>query len=189
MEQQKRILMKDNSNIAAKSASTIPADDLRRKLTVAHSDENKLPHISVMGDTYTILVSGDDTDGRHCLIDMYVPPGGGPPPHRHDFEEMFTILEGEIELIFRGEKSVARTGETVNIPANAPHSFKNISGRPARLLCMCSPAGLEAMFKRLGDRVERRTAPPPRLSDAEKAERLLRAQALALEFRTELLMP
>jgi len=189
VEQQKSMLMKDKSTLAPKSASTIPADDLRRKLTVAQPDENKLPHISVMGDNYTILVSGNDTAGSHCLIDMYVPPGGGPPPHRHDFEEMFTILEGEIELIFRGGKSVARAGETVNIPANAPHSFQNTSGRPARLLCMCSPAGLEEMFKRVGDRVESRTAPPPNLSDAEKAERLQRAQALASQFQTELLIP
>jgi quercetin dioxygenase-like cupin family protein len=32
---------------------------------------------------------------------MQVPPGDGPPPHRHDFEEMFTILDGEIELNLR----------------------------------------------------------------------------------------
>jgi quercetin dioxygenase-like cupin family protein len=134
-----------------------------------------------MGDTYTILVTGNDTAGRFCLIDMYVPPGGGPPPHRHNFEEMFTILQGEIDLIFRGEKSVARAGE-VNIPANAPHSFKNTSGQPARLLRMCSPAGLEEMFKLVGDRVEIRTAPPPNLSDAEKVERLQRARSLALQL-------
>jgi quercetin dioxygenase-like cupin family protein len=28
--------------------------------------------------------------------------GGGRPPHRHDFEESFTVLEGEIEATFRG---------------------------------------------------------------------------------------
>ena len=48
-----------------------------------------------------------DTAGRYTLIDMHVPPGGGPPPHRHDFEEMFTVLEGEVELTFRGERMVA----------------------------------------------------------------------------------
>jgi quercetin dioxygenase-like cupin family protein len=127
--------------------------------------------------------------GRHCVIDMYIPAGGGPPPHRHNFEETFTILEGEIELVFRGEKLMARAGATVNIPANAPHSFKNAASRPARLLCMCSPAGLEEMFKRVGDPVHSRTAAPPGLSDAEKAERLLRAQAVASEFQTELLIP
>ena len=36
----------------------------------------------MVGDTYTILLSGEDTDGRYCLIDMLVPPGGGPGPHR-----------------------------------------------------------------------------------------------------------
>jgi quercetin dioxygenase-like cupin family protein len=172
-----------------RGASAIPADDLRRKLTAVQPDDNKLPHLSVAGDTYTVLVSGNDTSGRHCLIDMYIPPGGGPPPHRHNFEETFTMLEGEIALVFRGEKLMARAGATVNIPANAPHSFKNASSRPARLLCMCSPAGLEQMFKRVGDPVNSRTAAPPGLSDTEKAERLQRAQVVASEFQTELLIP
>jgi hypothetical protein len=44
--------------------------------------------------------------GRYCLIDMHIPLGGGPPPHRHDFEESFTLLKGEIEATFRGEKSL-----------------------------------------------------------------------------------
>src|SRR6185437_4747558 len=67
----------------------IPPDDPSRELTVARPDEDQsLPHIGLVGDTYTILVTGDDTAGRYTLIDMHVPPGGGPPPHRHDFEEM-----------------------------------------------------------------------------------------------------
>lgn len=107
-------------------------------------------HVAVAGDTYTILLTGKDTAGRYCLIDMLVPPGGGLPPHRHDFEEMFTVLEGEIEATFRGAKSVVRAGETVNIPANAPHAFQNRSDRPARLLCLGSPAGLEEFFMAVG---------------------------------------
>jgi len=79
--------------------STIPPDDLQRNLALARPNEDqKLPHIGLAGDTYTILLTGKDTAGRYCLIDMLVPPGGGPPPHRHDFEEMFTILDGEIEV-------------------------------------------------------------------------------------------
>jgi hypothetical protein len=76
-------------------AHPIPPDDLSRRLTVARPDEDQpLPHIGLVGDTYTILVAGQDTAGRYTLIDMHVPPGGGPPPHRHDFEEMFTVLDG-----------------------------------------------------------------------------------------------
>jgi mannose-6-phosphate isomerase-like protein (cupin superfamily) len=37
-----------------------------------------------------------------------VPPGGGPLPHRHDFEETFVVLAGEIEVTFRGETSTLR---------------------------------------------------------------------------------
>src|ERR1700683_3446372 len=129
----------------------VPPDDLSRELTVARPDRDQsLPHIGLVGDTYTILVAGEDPAGKYTLIDMLIPPGGGPPPHRHDFEKMFTILDGEIEATFRGVKSVLRAGETVNIPANAPHAFHNTSERPARLLCLGSPPGLEEFFMAIG---------------------------------------
>jgi quercetin dioxygenase-like cupin family protein len=180
--------MANTAGTTTPSEVAIPPDDANRKVTVANPDDPKLRHISVAGGTYTILVSGEQTGGRYCLIDMLVPSGGGPPPHRHDFEEMFTILDGEIELTFRGEAHRASTGATVNIPANAPHSFKNMSDRPARLLCMCTPAGQEEFFMAVGDPVDSRTAPPPKLSDAERAERIARAKALAARYRTELLV-
>src|ERR1022692_3406716 len=108
-----------NNSPATAQHPPVPPDDPRRHLAVARPDgDQTLPHLGVVGDTYTILLTGDDTAGRYTLIDMHVPPGGGPPPHRHDFEEMFTVLEGEVELTFRGEHSVARAGETVNVPAN-----------------------------------------------------------------------
>lgn len=178
--------MSDTSNISSQPTQTIPPDNPRRNLVLARPNEDwDLRHIALAGDTYTILLTGADTGGRYCLIDMHVPPGGGPPPHRHDFEEMFTVLEGEIEFTFRGAKSVARIGETVNIPANAPHFFTNASGRPARLLCMCSPAGQEEFFLQVGDPVASRTAPPPELDEAAIAERTAKAKALAPKYRTE----
>eukprot|EP01035_Chromulina_nebulosa_P012187 gene12187-16255_t len=82
----------------------IPADDLDRQLSVVDPDDASLQHLAVVGDTYTVLLSGEQTAGRYCLIDMKVPDGGGPGPHRHDFEEMFHLLEGEIEFTFRGQK-------------------------------------------------------------------------------------
>jgi quercetin dioxygenase-like cupin family protein len=172
----------------ASATNTIPPDDATRKLTLAAPDDPKARHVSVAGGIYTILVSGSETAGRYSLIDMLVPPGGGPPPHRHDFEEMFTILDGEIELTFRGETHRAGAGSTVNIPANAPHAFKNVSDRPARLLCMCTPAGQEQFFVEVGDPVDSRTASPPKLTQAEQFERIQRAKALSAKYRTELLV-
>ena len=180
--------MSDISLGADHATNAIPADDPNRQLAVSNLDDPNMRHISLAGGAYTILLTGAETDGRYCLIDMLVPPGGGPPPHRHDFEEMFTILEGEIELTFRGATHKAAAGVTVNIPANAPHAFKNKSDRPAHLLCMCTPPGQEEYFMAVGDRIDSRTAPPPKLSPDELAERRERAKALAAKYRTEFLV-
>lgn len=171
-------------------SAPIPPDDPTRKLTVARPDSDQdLPHIGLVGDTYTILVGGDDTNGRYTLVDMHVPPDGGPPPHRHDFEEMFTVLEGSIEVTFRGETLTAHAGETINVPANAPHSFRNVGDTAARLLCLCAPAGQDEFFTLVGQPVPTRTSAPPPLDEAAQAAFLATARSLAPRFRTELLPP
>ena len=181
--------MKDHS-ITAQPPSPIPADDPQRTTTLARPDTDEaLPHIGLQGDTYTVLVSGKDTEGRYCLIDMLIPPGGGPPPHRHDFEEAFSLREGEIEFTFRGEKSVVRAGETINVPANAPHSFANVSGKSARMLCLCVPAGQEEFFTQVGVPVSTRTTPPPKPDAAAQAAAKVTAEKLAPKYRTEFVQP
>jgi quercetin dioxygenase-like cupin family protein len=132
-------------------------------------------------------VTGRDTAGKFTLIDMHVPPGGRPTPHRHDFEEMFTVLDGQVRVTFRGETIVAQTGQTINVPANAPHSFTNATGTPARLLCMCAPAGLEEFFTLVGQPVATRTEPPPPLSPEAQARFIARSTTLAPQFKTELM--
>jgi quercetin dioxygenase-like cupin family protein len=164
---------------------TIPPDNPKRNLTLVQPDS--LPHIGLVGDTYTITVTGEDTDGRFCAIDMHIPPGGGPPPHRHDFEETFILLEGEMEAIFRGKKSTLRAGQTVNIPANAPHQFHNASLEPVRMLCICSPAGQEKFFMEVGVPVATRTTSPPKLDEQEQAAFIEKVKALAPKYHTELL--
>lgn len=179
--------MSDNGGASARAGAQIPADDPRRALTFAQPDSQKAPHVGVVGDTYTILLTGDDTNGHFCLIDMHVPPGGGPPPHRHDFEETFVILEGELELSFRGSKSIARAGDTVNIPANAPHQFHNSSQKAVRMLCLCSPAGQEKFFLEVGVPVATRTTPPPKLDKDAQEKLVTKMKQLAPKYRTELL--
>jgi len=175
---------------ASSPGGSLPPDDPQRHLTVARPNQDEgLPHFGLVGDTYTVLVTGDDTAGKYTLIDMHVPPGGGPPPHRHDFEEMFTVLEGEVELSFRGQQLVAKAGETVNVPANAPHGFRNASSEAVRLLCLCTPPGQEKFFAAVGQPVTSRTEPPPALDEEAQAAFMTKSRALAPEYRTELLLP
>jgi len=171
----------NHHSITSQPVSPIPSDNTSRHLTVADPNKDRsLPHI---------LISGEDTDGRYCLIDMHIPPGGGPPPHRHDFEESFTILQGEIEFTFRGERKVVRAGETIHIPANAPHSFINASQHPVRLLCINAPAGLDEFFLAVGVPVASRTTPPPKPDKAAEEKMMAKTIALLPKYRTEILKP
>ena len=63
------------------------------------------PSISVVGDTYRIVIGSEQTNGAYALIDMLIPPEGGPPPHSHaTFQESFYIIDGEIEVITKEKK-------------------------------------------------------------------------------------
>jgi hypothetical protein len=56
------------------SPATIPPDNPERNLVLAQPDiAQRLPHIGLVGDTYTILLTGKDTAGRFCLIDTCAP--------------------------------------------------------------------------------------------------------------------
>ncbi len=177
-------------SITSQPITPLPPDNLDRHLKVARPNTDPdLPHIGLVSDTYTVLLSGEDTNGRYCLIDMHIPPGGGPPPHRHDFEESFTLLEGEIEATFRGNTSTVRAGETVSFPANAPHSFTNATKEAVRLLCLCAPAGQEEFFAQVGVPVATRTTPPPKPTKEAEAASKQKAEELAPKYRTEMIKP
>src|SRR5262245_10427760 len=103
--------------------------------------------IAVVGDVYRFLATGEETDGKYALFEAIVPPGGGPPPHVHSREEEgFYILEGEITFTIDDKPLTAMAGMFANMPFGVPHSFKNESSRPAKMLISIAPAGLEKMF-------------------------------------------
>ena len=127
--------------------------------------------IAVVGDVYRFLAMGDETDGKYALWEAIVPPGGGPPPHVHSLEEeAFYILEGEITFTIDEMRLVATTGMFANLPVGTPHSFKNESGHPAKMLILVAPAGLEKMFFEIAVPVPQgaTSAPPPTQDEIEK---------------------
>lgn len=142
--------------------------------------------LAVVGDVYRFLATGDDTDGKYALWEAIMPPGGGPPPHVHRREEEgFYVLEGEITFTVNGERIVAKAGLFANIPAGTPHSFRNESRRPARMLISVAPAGLEQMFFEVGVPLAEGATSGPAPTKAE-IERLL---AVAPRYGIEIRMP
>ena len=127
--------------------------------------------IAVVGDVYRFLATGDDTNGKYAMWEAIVPPGGGPPPHVHSREEEgFYILEGEITLHVGDKRVVAMAGMFANMPVGTPHSFKNESNKPAKMLISVAPAGLEQMFFEFGVPLPEgsTTALPPKKGEIEK---------------------
>jgi quercetin dioxygenase-like cupin family protein len=66
-------------------------------IIVRNDDKGEV--LSIAGGKYRILISVEETGGNYAVIEMNVPPGGGPNPHAHlNMQEMFYVVEGEIEL-------------------------------------------------------------------------------------------
>lgn len=127
--------------------------------------------VAVVGDVYRFLATGEDTNGKYALWETIVPPGGGPPPHVHSREEEgFYVLEGEITFTIGGERLVVTGGMFANMPVGTPHSFKNESSQPAKMLISVAPAGLEQMFFEVGVPLPdgSATALPPTKEEIEK---------------------
>jgi quercetin dioxygenase-like cupin family protein len=127
--------------------------------------------IAVVGDVYRFLATGEETNGNYAMWEAIVPPGSGPPPHVHSREEEgFYVLEGEITFTINGKQATAKAGMFANMPVGTPHSFKNESERPAKMLIFVAPAGLEQMFFELGVPLSEgaTTALPPAKEEIEK---------------------
>lgn len=137
----------------------------KRKLITVPSEKGE--SISVVGDTYRIIVSGKQTSGEFAVVDMLIPPGGGPGPHAHpDFNESFYVTEGEIEVRSENGICIAGKGSFVNIPKGGlVHMFKNKTDKLSRMLCTLVPAGAEEFFKEIGKPVEAgKFLPPPEMT-------------------------
>ncbi|WP_159475157.1 cupin domain-containing protein [Dyadobacter sp. 3J3] len=138
-------------------------------------NENQGENLSVVGDNYRIVISGKQTQGAYAVIDMLVPPGGGPGPHAHaDIQEMFYVVAGEIEFKTEAGHYTAKQGSFVNIPQGGEvHCFKNNSKEMAHLLCTVIPAGLDTFFEEIGTRVEAGTFLPPEVWGEDDLKRII----------------
>ena len=155
-------------------------------ITIAENDN--MQSIAFAGDSYRILLSGEQTGGNYAVIDMLVPPGGGPAPHAHkDMQEMFYIVEGEVEFKKEGGSYIAKKGSLVNIPlGGAVHCFKNNTDKAVHLICTVIPAGLDSFFKELGKPVEAGVFVEPPVLNANELKHI---QSIAEKYGQQIYPP
>ena len=98
----------------------------------------------------TIKVSSAQSGGRLTVFEESVPPGGGPPLHVHHGQvEVFYLIDGRVKFRCGGEIVELGTGATVLVPADTPHTFRNVGDGPARVLVSVSPGGLDEFMRRV----------------------------------------
>jgi len=59
-------------------------------------------------------------------------PGRGPSLHKHDYDEIFIVLEGQATVFTGDEEMEIRGGQVVIVRAGQPHGFTNTGDGPLR---------------------------------------------------------
>jgi mannose-6-phosphate isomerase-like protein (cupin superfamily) len=94
------------------------------------SDVNDSTAVSAEGRGFEAL--GADIGTSVSVIAVDAAPGTGPRLHRHPYDEVFVVLEGEATFTLGDAQRVARAGEVVVAPAGVAHAFLNTGSTPLR---------------------------------------------------------
>jgi mannose-6-phosphate isomerase-like protein (cupin superfamily) len=69
-------------------------------ITVKAGEGNAL---NVLGMPLRFLCNADDTEGAWSLMEEEIPVGLGPPPHRHNWDEAYYVVEGVLDFKIDGK--------------------------------------------------------------------------------------
>jgi quercetin dioxygenase-like cupin family protein len=105
-----------------------------------------------------VLLRSEQTGGHVAVVELT--GGGRPRLHRHDFDEAFYVLEGELTFQLGDGVFTRKAGELAFVPRGVPHTYANLSGKPARPLLVITPGGSERYFDELAARITGREPPP-----------------------------
>ncbi|WP_030689900.1 cupin domain-containing protein [Streptomyces globisporus] len=106
----------------------------------------------VLGTTHMrVLEDGSHTGHRLAIAESVLAPHTqGPPQHRHArHDEGFYILSGTVRFTVGDEDYDATTGTLVMVPPRTPHTFANLTDRPAVMLSTFTPDLYVQYFREL----------------------------------------
>jgi len=109
-----------------------------------------------------LKVTGEQSGGQFSLIEMLYPAGAIVPRHVHHREdELFYLIEGELEMRVGERQISAKPGTTIFAPRNIPHSFQVGANAPVHYLILYTPAGFEGFIRDTSRPAATLTLPPP----------------------------
>ena len=104
--------------------------------------------IEVLVDKITLKLTSTDTNSKYSILEFETPEGVGQPPHSHDWDETYIVLEGQLDLNINGVSTIISAGHSIDVPAgtiHAPTSKKKIT----RYVMVAQPGGVESVFTSL----------------------------------------
>jgi mannose-6-phosphate isomerase-like protein (cupin superfamily) len=119
-------------------------------------EKSKGKFIPLKGINVWVIEDGSRTRNELSMAECEVSPSSfNPPPHiHHAHEEIFYILEGELEFNIDGKPQRLKTGDSVTVPIGVAHTFSNPTEAPARFLNTYSPARYVFYFDELAELVK-----------------------------------
>ena len=114
--------------------------------------------IDIMGPKIKHLTPTVDDDGQYAVLLGLMWPGVVVPLHRHEDRETFYVLEGIVEGYLGGSWHRLCAGETLDVPPNEIHAWRNVSDRQVRMLIVTT-SKMARFFDEIGRPVSRTPAP------------------------------
>ena len=103
------------------SMHDIPAQDYRAS-AVKHQPRSNRHYFDV--GIGSVCLSGDDTGGAYCLLEVGLAPGMSVPRHTHTREdEAYCVLLGELEVTAGDKVFMLRPGDSLMAPREIPISY------------------------------------------------------------------
>jgi mannose-6-phosphate isomerase-like protein (cupin superfamily) len=140
----------------------------------------------LLGDYYTVKISGDETQGRYSVWEIDVAPHNGPPLHKHSREdEAFYVLEGEFAFHYGSSKTKAGKGQFMYVPRGEFHTYRNIGSSVGKLLVIITPPQFEKFFEEIGMAVPENKSSfnPPQITAADVEKVVNVAAKYGLEIK------
>jgi len=106
-------------------------------------EQREVP-LSVLGTHVTILASNAATQS-YGITFQQGDEGTGPPPHSHDWDEAFYVLDGEVVFLCDGHAHACLPGTLVHVPRGTVHGFQYGKGG-GKMLEITGQNGLAAQM-------------------------------------------
>ncbi|HEY2658190.1 MAG TPA: cupin domain-containing protein [Caulobacteraceae bacterium] len=104
----------------------------------------------VLGETLAPMLTNDMGSAVE-IFDTRGPTGGGPPTHRHAWEEIYVVTKGVLDVTVDGKTTRLGPGGFAHVPANTPHSYHTVED--AEFLTIVTRGNASKFFRQVSSEV------------------------------------